>query len=481
MTAKILKHKFVSAIADGTDTTLVRPSNWNDEHDLWLGYRSVTGTTDTLAQTDHISLVSYNNAAAIAVSLPAPSGGNFGLGWKVKLRNLGGGVVTVSPASTVNGSSAPITLAQTESLEIYGTGTSDYAGVITRAQVTVTGVIRYDQSQALSQPQQAMALRNIGALQLNLINGKIIESRAAGAATFAIKTLGGSDPSATDPVGVMYQDGATQWLTAALSLTIPSTATLGTASARPFRLWFGIANNGGVAALFVRQCLTVSATPFNYALMGFDPIGIMKAASTTPPGNVSAINYSTSGVTIAANSPFRVVGFADYESGLATAGTWNAAPTRIMLSSPASPLPGYPIGYNGYSTQASTAITGTTVIWTNIQATYATSSPCNPIRVTAWSDTALSVADAAGAYLNFWVARAPVSTGTPITNISAGLAVGWSTESYNNFHIVSVDQLDATFTTAAQIYGLRANLSANNPGGYMPNSQGNVTITELMG
>ena len=29
-----VKHKFVSAIPDGTDATVVRPSNWNDDHDL---------------------------------------------------------------------------------------------------------------------------------------------------------------------------------------------------------------------------------------------------------------------------------------------------------------------------------------------------------------------------------------------------------------------------------------------------------------
>jgi len=29
-----VKHKFVSAIPDGTDATIVRPSNWNDDHDL---------------------------------------------------------------------------------------------------------------------------------------------------------------------------------------------------------------------------------------------------------------------------------------------------------------------------------------------------------------------------------------------------------------------------------------------------------------
>jgi hypothetical protein len=29
-----LKHKFQSTVGDGADTSLVRPSNWNDQHDL---------------------------------------------------------------------------------------------------------------------------------------------------------------------------------------------------------------------------------------------------------------------------------------------------------------------------------------------------------------------------------------------------------------------------------------------------------------
>lgn len=31
-----LKHRFVSAKSDGSDSSLVRPSNWNDEHDLLM-------------------------------------------------------------------------------------------------------------------------------------------------------------------------------------------------------------------------------------------------------------------------------------------------------------------------------------------------------------------------------------------------------------------------------------------------------------
>ena len=35
----VTTHQFVSAIADGGDATLVRPSNWNDEHAV---YRTLT-------------------------------------------------------------------------------------------------------------------------------------------------------------------------------------------------------------------------------------------------------------------------------------------------------------------------------------------------------------------------------------------------------------------------------------------------------
>lgn len=38
-----LKHKFTSAKTDGADTTVVRPSNWNDEHDLTLAASRLLG------------------------------------------------------------------------------------------------------------------------------------------------------------------------------------------------------------------------------------------------------------------------------------------------------------------------------------------------------------------------------------------------------------------------------------------------------
>lgn len=140
MTAKILKHKFVNSVAEGTDATLVRPSNWNDDHDLWHGYRAVTGTTDTITNIDHLALITYNNAGAVAAGMAAPTGGNMPLGWTTRVRNIGTGLVTITGTggATFNGA-ASYAVKQFETLDIHSIGTSDYAVIPLWEQSTVVG------------------------------------------------------------------------------------------------------------------------------------------------------------------------------------------------------------------------------------------------------------------------------------------------------------------------------------------------------
>lgn len=40
-----LKHNFVSAVPDGPNTSIVRPSNWNAEHDLTMATNRLLGRT----------------------------------------------------------------------------------------------------------------------------------------------------------------------------------------------------------------------------------------------------------------------------------------------------------------------------------------------------------------------------------------------------------------------------------------------------
>jgi hypothetical protein len=66
MTAKIIKHKFVNPKSDGADATVVRPSNWNDDHAFYLARR-------TIIDDDNVGVIAYSGVT-VAVTLPVPSG-----------------------------------------------------------------------------------------------------------------------------------------------------------------------------------------------------------------------------------------------------------------------------------------------------------------------------------------------------------------------------------------------------------------------
>ena len=228
-------------------------------------------------------------------------------------------------------------------------GTFVLYGVNKSGAQNPAGVIRYDAPQALTTPQQAVALSNISAAQNVLINGVLVESRAANAATYSIKTLAGADPSAGDPVLVRFKDGSTLAITSAVALTIPSTATLGTVSGLAFRLWFMIVVSGGTAYLAVRQNYLVSSgVAF---LLWHAPVNVIgtNAISTAA---ASRANYATAAVS----GPFRVIGYADYDSGLATAGAWAAAPTRIVHADDQTPMPGTVLQLQQYGTATQLAL-----------------------------------------------------------------------------------------------------------------------------
>lgn len=63
------------------------------------------GTSYTIATSDATKLVTFNNAAAVAVTLPVATTSGFGSGFAFDMENLGAGTATVTPTtSTINGS-----------------------------------------------------------------------------------------------------------------------------------------------------------------------------------------------------------------------------------------------------------------------------------------------------------------------------------------------------------------------------------------
>ncbi len=180
----------------------------------------------------------------------------------------------------------------------------------------------------------------------DIINGTIVESNASNAVTYALKTLAGSDPSSSDPVLICFRSPTAgtgnyvyRTVTAALSLTISSGSTLGTVSAVPCKIWIVIFDDGGTIRLGAINCVTATSAT---AVTAIYPLGRVPRASSTAEGGAGAAD--SSGVfytgTAVSSKAYVPLGFCLYESGLATAGTWNVSPDSIQLFGHGVPLPG---------------------------------------------------------------------------------------------------------------------------------------------
>lgn len=329
------------------------------------GTRVVGGTTDVIASTDHGFAIAYSNATGVAASLAQAGTAGLDDGWKTFVKNTGAGILTITPAtSTINGA-ASLALANSLGAMIWSDGTNYHAFVMPVSQPLLvarnlgdlgsaalaltnlgldTGAIRTDISQSLSTAQQGVALKNIGAAQLVIKNGKIVESHASNAVTYSIKTLAGTNPSASDPVTVMFPDSSQIVQTAACSITVPSTGTLGAPSGIPFHVWCPLINDSGTLRIGVRNCTDTSgSSPFPCS-------GVLSSTIVTTP-NSAKVTYTDVAVT---NKPYVIAGYASYESGLATAGTWNVSPDWIVAYVPGMAGPGQ---YTGNSVQYSSRTT----------------------------------------------------------------------------------------------------------------------------
>lgn len=87
----------------------------------WAGVNAQTGVTYTVASTDYGQLVTLNNAAPVAVTLPAASSL---IPFSTYLQNLGAGIATITPASgNINGAGS-FTLAQNQGVFVVSDGTN---------------------------------------------------------------------------------------------------------------------------------------------------------------------------------------------------------------------------------------------------------------------------------------------------------------------------------------------------------------------
>jgi hypothetical protein len=200
-------------------------------------------------------------------------------------------------------------------------------------------------------------------------NGSLVSSQNGTQLTVAIKTLAGVDPSATDPVYVLFRnvtaatgDYIVLAITAATSIQTTVGGTFGITNSVPFRLWVVGFNDGGVFRLGLINCLsTVAGVGSGRDVTGIFPLTGWGLASSTliGAGSTSSGIFYTVGAGVVSKA-YATLGYLTYESGLATAGTFNVTQSRAQLFSKNDPLPGQPIQVQRTDTGA--AATGTTVI-----------------------------------------------------------------------------------------------------------------------
>lgn len=182
------------------------------------------------------------------------------------------------------------------------------------------------------------------------------------ALTVSIKNLKtGADAAAGSPIAFQFLDSAAlnssvpveANLAAASSIVISSGSTMGAVNGVPFRLWLVMFKDGANLRPGLINCRN-----------GTDifPLGQFPIASSTAEGGAGAADSAHvfyTGVAVAAKA-YVVLGYLEWQAGLAAAGTWNVAPTIVQLFGSNVPLPGASIQAARTSTGA--YATGTTVM-----------------------------------------------------------------------------------------------------------------------
>jgi hypothetical protein len=133
-----VKHKFVSAIPDGTDTTIVRPSNWNDDHDLVGTIPVANGGTGAATLTGYVY---GNGTAAMTASTTIANTSITGLG-TMSTQNANAVAIT---GGTMSGVTITGYIPTTEKGVANGVATLDGSGTVPISQLpaAVLGALSY--------------------------------------------------------------------------------------------------------------------------------------------------------------------------------------------------------------------------------------------------------------------------------------------------------------------------------------------------
>lgn len=390
----------------------------------------------------------------------------------------------VNAGASIRCYDAPVTITSANTLTIARAGSDTFDGGISTGPVfsrsgfdvvfTSDGVSRWKVSYPVSYSGGP------GSADTVMENGTLVVTAASNALTVAIKTLAGTDPSFVDPVHLYFRNATATTgnyekitLTAAASITIASTKTVGTASNVPFRLWMVAFSDAGTFRLGVVNC-RVGGAGITTRIFPLDE-GNLKSSSGSPD-NSAGVFYTGTAVT---SKPFRILGFLDCSSTSFTAGTWGTSGTglitQVTLFGPGIKKPGEVVQVVYFESPASASSSNST--------TFAASNLSTSITPTAAPNVVKALANAAGAngatgdHLYFELRRG--------TTTRVGIAGIMN----SNNSLINVLQpllgFDAPGTTSATTYAVYIAIDSVGTSVFYPQSSygtpyGNILLEEIM-
>lgn len=288
-----------------------------------------------------------------------------------------------------------------------------------------------------------------------------------------LNALTGTTPTAVDPVVIRFRDvtGSAGDLVPVLvnsALTINTNgigASLGSLNNVPFRFWIVAFNNSGTAVLGLINCSAATSTTAQIF-----PLSQINLASSTPISNAATsagVFYTPNGTTVS-GAPFTILGFLEYGSGLATAGTYSTAPSRVELYIRGVKLPGDIVQTIYVSNPTAVGNNTGTFIASDVAATITPVSSINLVQI------------ASSAYVNNQSVSVPSTMTAEIrrgasTVIGQPIAFGVTVSQSGG---ISFNILDTPGTTSSTTYTIYFNSSTAAP---MNVQNGTMILTELTG
>lgn len=404
---------------------------------------STTGTggplTVSTAVSGFLGLTASGAVDGDVISYGIKDGANSEIGWGV----VGGAATTITrnPTRSTN-SNAAISL--TANAEVYGIARN--ADLICATSPGYDGV--------------------------GMINGKIVVTAGSNALGVAIKSnISGNDPSASDPVDFIFPTSTGGFtiirLTAALSLTVPSTANLGVTAGEPFRLWVFAVNDAGTIRLGIVNCTPDNSSIITFALLE-ETVNTTLLDTASDAGQTLYTNVAVTG------GQLRILGYLEWTStGITVSGTWSVTNlTRVQLMGPGVPRPGDVVQILHLTNTTSTGATTTTPVSTNLSLSATLRNPCNVWKIEV-SGSARMVGLGNLALVGVY------KTGVLLTRVSEMII-----EADNDSIIVpgSMVGFDVPRASGAIVYDVRIWVSGGTSTATWNSAGGNatMTMTELM-